>query len=321
MQKHHNKPEHHVTKTEHHCPSCNADFNGKYCFNCGEKAFHESDFTVRKFLAHTLDMFTHLDGKFLRSLKFLFTKPGFLTYENMRGARVKYAKPVQIFLLANVLFFIVLHFAPTTDYTPNIGDERYNHISDYPIFKKLAPIDTAVVRYIGKITDERFEHSKLSQDEFADHFLINSRIYSKSFLILLVPLFAGFVYLFNFRRFKYFSGSLIFASQFIAYQLITYSITSLFIYKFGVPIWRPFTWLFFKTPIAPVSNFFFLDPFLFINLLLWIPYLYIAFRRIFPGEIKVLTLVKSFFLAHILFFLTFGFYKKLLILLTLWLMH
>ncbi|GGH04033.1 DUF3667 domain-containing protein [Mucilaginibacter phyllosphaerae] len=321
MQKHHTKPQHPVTKTEHHCPSCNTAFNGRYCFNCGEKAFHESDFTIKKFLAHTLDMFTHLDGKFLRSLKYLFAKPGFLTHENMRGARVKYAKPVQLFLLANVLFFIILHFAPTTDYTPGLGDEHYNHLSDYPLLKKLAPVDTAVVQYIGKVTDEKFEKTHLSPQELEDHFLINSRIYSKSFLLLLVPLFGGIVYLFNVRKFKYFSFSLIFAAHFLAYQLITYSVSSLFIYKFKIPIWRPFTYLFFETPIAPVSQFLFSDPFLFVNMLLWIPYLFIAFRRLFPEEIKAVTLVKTYFIAQIFFFLTFGFYKKLLILLTLWLMH
>ncbi|MBC8375722.1 MAG: DUF3667 domain-containing protein [FCB group bacterium] len=49
-----------------------------------------------------------VDSRVLRSLKLLFTKPGFLTSEYVKGRRVRYLPPVRIYLVASVLFFLSL---------------------------------------------------------------------------------------------------------------------------------------------------------------------------------------------------------------------
>lgn len=303
------------------CPTCSHEYHGKFCNNCGEKTFHAADFSIKKFLLHTVDMFTHLDGKLFNSFKYIFTRPGFLTQQNIRGARVKYAKPIQLFLLANVLVFFILHFAQTTDYTPGLGDQIYGNISGYPIFQWLRPLDLFITNAITSMADAKVVASHMKVEDFADHFLINSRIYSKTFLILLVPLYSLVLFAFNFRNFKYFSQALIFAAHFLVYQLITYAIWSLLFVRFNISLFKPIRYVMFETPLKPVSIFLFSDGFEFSNMLLWIPYLYIAFRRLFPQENWLITLVKTYFIARIFSFITFGLYKKLIIAATLWLMH
>ncbi|NQT61394.1 MAG: DUF3667 domain-containing protein [Candidatus Marinimicrobia bacterium] len=49
-----------------------------------------------------------VDSRVLRTLRLLFTKPGFLTTEYVKGRRVRYLPPVRIYLVASVLFFLSL---------------------------------------------------------------------------------------------------------------------------------------------------------------------------------------------------------------------
>ncbi|UKT63787.1 DUF3667 domain-containing protein [Pedobacter mucosus] len=303
------------------CPSCQTKFEGKFCHNCGEKAFHESDYRIKKFVEQTVDVFTHFDGKFVRSSKYIFAKPGFLAEQNMHGIRVKYAKPMQIFLLANILFFFITHLIGVTDYTPNIGDEKFGGISNYYIFKWLEPVDEWIVKQIEALTDIKLAHFGLSTDEFSKRFWLNSYIYSKSFIILIIPFSALAIYLFNKKRFKYFSNALVFTAHFVSFQLIIFSILSIFRYKYDINLFKPFLWLFYHKGTQPVTDFFFGSSFELVNMIYWIPYLFIAFRKVFPEEKAILTFVKTYFIARILFFITFVLYKKLLIVLTLLLMH
>ncbi|MCB9249683.1 MAG: DUF3667 domain-containing protein [Ignavibacteriales bacterium] len=57
-----------------------------------------------------LEGFFNFDSKFFRSLKFLITKPGFLTNEFLNGRRVKYIKPFQLFIILNLLMLITSSF-------------------------------------------------------------------------------------------------------------------------------------------------------------------------------------------------------------------
>jgi len=303
------------------CPSCQTKFEGKFCYNCGEKAFHEKDYTVRKFIEQTVDIFTHFDGKFVRSALYIFIKPGFLAEQNMHGIRVKYAKPMQIFLLANILFFFITHLIGVTDYTPNIGDEKFGGISTYFIFKWLEPLDEWIVNQIGILTDIKVNHFELSTNEFIRRFWLNSYIYSKSFIVLIIPFSAIAIYLFFKKKFKYFSNALVFTAHFVSFQLVVFSIISILKYKYDINIFKPFIWLFYHDGVKSITAFFFASNFELINMLYWIPYLFIAFRRVFPNENAVLTFIKTYFIARILFFVTFVFYKKLLIVITLLLMH
>lgn len=94
------------------CASCGSALQGKYCHACGEKQLDpHHDFSVLHFLEETFESFTHLDSRVIRSYKYLFIRPGFLTAEFMVGRRVRYMKPVPLFLVAGLLFYL---FFPTT---------------------------------------------------------------------------------------------------------------------------------------------------------------------------------------------------------------
>jgi len=63
------------------------------------------DLTLRGLFDQLTQAITNIDGRLIRSLRYLVARPGFLTAAYLRGQRMPYIGPVQLFLIANVLFF------------------------------------------------------------------------------------------------------------------------------------------------------------------------------------------------------------------------
>lgn len=87
------------------CPSCHTAVATTYCPSCGERALCAHDLTLRG-LAHQAALaISSIDGRLLRSFSCLIRHPGELTRAYLRGQRKSYIAPLQLFLVANVLFF------------------------------------------------------------------------------------------------------------------------------------------------------------------------------------------------------------------------
>lgn len=130
------------------CKNCGQVFSGKVCNNCGEKVFHEKQLSAGHYLHEVIDFFYHFENKVLKTIKLNILKPGFITAENLRGVRVPYAKPVQLYLVVAVLFYIIVSKVGVTDYIPQFGDHKYYYVSDYRILKWTSPLDNWVVSRI-----------------------------------------------------------------------------------------------------------------------------------------------------------------------------
>ncbi|HEX6890774.1 MAG TPA: DUF3667 domain-containing protein [Chryseolinea sp.] len=92
--------------TEHKCKSCGNDFRGLYCNVCGEKVIEPKDRSFRVFLGNILIATTVVDNKFVKSLFLTVKKPGFLSREYVDGRRVKYMRPLQMFFILNLIYFL-----------------------------------------------------------------------------------------------------------------------------------------------------------------------------------------------------------------------
>lgn len=94
------------THSRHHarCQNCGEPLAGPFCSLCGQ---HDVDYS-RSFwhvLEEALEGVVHFDGKFMKSVRFIFLKPGFLTSEFNAGRRVRYAHPIRFYFFASFLFF------------------------------------------------------------------------------------------------------------------------------------------------------------------------------------------------------------------------
>jgi hypothetical protein len=91
---------------EHICKSCGNRFKGIYCNQCGEKILLPSDRSFKTFVSNILIAITFADSKFIQTLGLVLKNPGFVSYEFAEGRRVKYLKPISLFFVLNLIYFL-----------------------------------------------------------------------------------------------------------------------------------------------------------------------------------------------------------------------
>jgi hypothetical protein len=87
-----------------HCQNCGAPLSGPYCSKCGQ---HDVDYhrSLWPILEDSLEGMLHVDSKFFRTVRCLFSRPGFLTNEFIAGRRTAYAQPIRLYVFASFLYF------------------------------------------------------------------------------------------------------------------------------------------------------------------------------------------------------------------------
>jgi hypothetical protein len=88
------------------CLNCNVEIYGRYCHNCGQENIEPKE-SVWGLITHFLYDITHFDGKFFSTVKYLVTKPGFLSKEYVKGRRASYLHPIKMYVFTSAFFFIV----------------------------------------------------------------------------------------------------------------------------------------------------------------------------------------------------------------------
>lgn len=94
------------------CPNCGVELRGRYCFECGQKVGPLNP-SAHDFLHELAHEFLHFDGKIVRSVRLLLTRPGFLTREQFEGRRQRYVSPIRLYLVFSVAYFAIAVFAPS----------------------------------------------------------------------------------------------------------------------------------------------------------------------------------------------------------------
>jgi hypothetical protein len=192
------------------CISCEQEVSEEqqFCPGCGEKLHHDPDFSIWRFLREGLGRIVHLDGKTIVSVRELVLRPGQLTADFLIGKRKIYLKPFQLFLLANIVFF----FLPLDTL-------------DYPLWTHVKVIGPESYHIHAQgLIDQALEERGENYTEFSQYYYERIQVLSKSFLILLVPFWALFSYLFHYRKMPYYVQHLVFALHLWSFLLLYMSL-------------------------------------------------------------------------------------------------
>ena len=92
-------------REKNNCLNCNARVYGRYCHVCGQENVEPVE-TFWHLVTHFVYDITHFDGKFFSTLKYLLTKPGFLSTEYMKGRRMSYLNPIRMYVFTSAFFFL-----------------------------------------------------------------------------------------------------------------------------------------------------------------------------------------------------------------------
>ncbi len=166
------------------CPSCGTESAGNYCRKCGEQKLGTEDRSFRHYLDIVFNYLTHFDSKGYRTLWLLVTKPGFLSAEQLRGSRVRYVKPLSLFLSLNVVYyFSIAYFGGNTFTTPL---DIQLHMNDYYATHARAQVEK-------KMQKESITYAAL-ESRFND----KAGVLSRTLIFLFIPIFALLFYAFFF---------------------------------------------------------------------------------------------------------------------------
>jgi hypothetical protein len=194
-----------MTKHHYQCVTCHAECRGNYCPACGEKRIEHHDLSLWHFAAHGVEAFTHADGKVFRTVHSLLARPGEMTADYVIGRRRPYMGPLQLFLICNVIYFLlvpVLHWdSLSSTLSTNMELSLFKAGATHLVEAKLHATGQTVEAY-----RPIFDHAAI--------------LHGKSLVILLVPLFALAVALL-FRKSKHPPVThLVFAFHFVAIFLL-----------------------------------------------------------------------------------------------------
>jgi hypothetical protein len=95
-----------IELASHVCKSCGNSFEGFYCNVCGEKILEQKDRSFNAFLKSVVAAVTFADNKFIRTLWLMVARPGFVSKEFAEGRTVNYQKPLQVFFVLNLIYFL-----------------------------------------------------------------------------------------------------------------------------------------------------------------------------------------------------------------------
>jgi hypothetical protein len=193
------------------CVTCGQTAANGYCSHCGEKRPESHDFSMRHILGEAAEAFFHFDSKVLVSLKTLLSRPGRLTAEFFAGRRKPYMTPLQVFIVCNLIFFIL---QPLTDLEILAPPMR--------IFENNSSMGGIALPLLNqKMAKKHVARDDPGQyEEFGRLFYRTAHVQAKSLILMMVPMLAAVMALAHVRARRFFSEHLVFALHAYAWWLL-----------------------------------------------------------------------------------------------------
>jgi hypothetical protein len=146
----------------HTCKSCGQRFEGNFCNHCGEKFLVANDRTFKTFLNNFLLALTVTDSKFIKTLWMVIRHPGKLSAEYVEGRRVNHFRPLQLFFVLNLFYFLfpVLQLFNTSLYT-QMNLQPHRRLARYLVHEKIGTDPLALQGYSLAYNDKSTSLAKL----------------------------------------------------------------------------------------------------------------------------------------------------------------
>ncbi|MDP1579863.1 MAG: DUF3667 domain-containing protein [Candidatus Didemnitutus sp.] len=187
------------------CANCAEPQIAQFCAHCGEKRLAPADHTLRRFFEHLFEAFTHADGKIFLSVRCLLTRPGRLTADYLHGKRKPYIPPLQLFLIANLIFFLLHPLIGSNTLTTDLNTQLH-----YTWHHTIAEAWVA----------PRLVARSVTAEVYAVTFNPAATTLAKSLVILVVPLFSLAVLALHWRQRRHYSAHLVFSLHFGAFWML-----------------------------------------------------------------------------------------------------
>jgi hypothetical protein len=188
------------------CPSCNSETVGLFCSRCGEKEVTDQDYSLQHYGREILAAATLLESKVFRSVWLVLIKPGFLSSEYFRGRRVRYMKPLQLFVFLNILYYFSITLFYATTFTTPLATQL--HMNNY------------YPGYASARVEKKLHEENISYQALEAKYNARTGVLSKTLIFLLIPIFALVFHVLFFKKRKYLVEHVVGATHFWAFNLL-----------------------------------------------------------------------------------------------------
>jgi hypothetical protein len=254
------------------CPECGEPIDERFCPRCGEKRAEARDYSLRHFLGEAVNVFANLESPIPRSFFALLFRPGLLTSEYLAGRRKRYLKPLQVFVLCNVLFFFA---QPLTGFN-TLTTPLNIHLNGMP-YKLRAQ----------RMVRGELARRQMPPEEYGARFNAVIQNQAKSLVIVMALMFSLVLLPLYWRRRRYLVEHLVFATHFYSFFLLLLLALRFFTVPAFLAAYR----------LGLVAKDFNFDlTFTAIFLVVCAAYLFAAQRRVY-GQGRAVTLLKCLALA------------------------
>ncbi len=194
------------------CPSCGRVRATAFCPGCGEEPLRPRDLSLRDMSGQFLRGFSSVDGRLMRSFRTLLTRPGELSLAHVAGRRRAFLGPLQLFLIANALFFAIQSLTHFNILSSTL--DSHLHQQDW------SPIAQSVVGH-------RLAAKGVSLAAFAPAFDRAAVLNAKALIILMALAFAPFLPAFFHGAHRRFGAHIVFALHLYTFILLLFCLSLL----------------------------------------------------------------------------------------------
>jgi hypothetical protein len=236
---------HHLRK-DNICQNCGHTVEKRFCSSCGQENI-ETRQSFGHLVKHFAEDFTHYEGSFWKTIKYLLFRPAYLTKTYLAGKRVSYVAPVKLYIFVSFITFFLPALLP--DYSEEHADKPAGKVkvsnSESILSPEGAPPRTAYtsVRQYDSIQSALPEHlrekgivSAVTRkalalgEEGSDMDKRFSETASHNFpkaLFFYLPLFAFIIWLFHGKQKWYYFDHAIFTLHYFSFILLLFTICNL----------------------------------------------------------------------------------------------
>ena len=165
------------------------------------------DLTLRGLVDQFFQALSSIDSRLLRSLRGLVTRPGALTLAFTRGERRNYVGPIQLFFIANALFFATQSLTHMNVWSSSL--DSHLHHQDWSVIAQ-------------SLVAKRLEAKQTTLEAYApvfDHAVV---LNAKALVVLMVLPFALLLPMVCYRAHRPFAGHVAFSLHLYAFLLLLF---------------------------------------------------------------------------------------------------
>lgn len=203
------------------CVSCGLAADTPFCPGCGERRASDRRYTLAELGGEAFESLTDLDGRIWRTLRVLVLQPGELTRAYMRGSRVPFLPPVQLFFLVNVAYFLWAAWAGEHVFDTLLANHFDN--SNYGDWAR-------------GLVERRVAERGIDAEEYARAFNAATSVQARSLIVVMAPMFAAMLALLQIRRRRTALEHLTFSLHLYAVLLLV-AISQRYLVQWPIRLW------------------------------------------------------------------------------------